>query len=487
MKMLKSLVSTVLMAFVMVGCGGGGSSTATATTSISTLNIVSIDIEASNVTLPKGTDVIMKATANFDNNTSEDVTNSTNWLSSNENILNPDVNTNGVFTAMQEGISVITAQFGGYEKNLTITVTSAELASVEVTPDTVSLANGQSTQLTASGIYTDNSTIDLTGSVQWFTSDPAIVTVDNNGLLTSHQVGNADVYAAMDSIDSNTIGVTVGNAVLASIKITPSSTQIIAQETVSFTANGVLTDGTQNDITNSVVWSSSNNAIATIDSSGVATGVTAGTVTVTAQSGSIVDTASLSVTEATLVSISLNIPTSVEAGKTADLKATGTYNNNTQLDISSLVTWTSDDTSIASISSTTVLGESVGTVSITASLNGISQSGNINVVPEKWWNYMSVVGGSSSSVIINGYVQAGSWKNFILLNSSTSSTLRVTRLYGLDANNNIFLDKPLSIDLPVGLNLAYTITLNSNVLAPTIYYTVEDTSTGVSHSFSANW
>jgi len=65
--------------------------------------------------------------------------------------------------------------------------------------------------------------------------------------------------------------------------------------------------------------------------------------------------------------------------------ATGTYSDGTTADLSSLVTWTSSDPTIAAftqLSGGLLMGMSVGTVTITASLSGItSPTVSVTTVP----------------------------------------------------------------------------------------------------------
>ena len=58
-------------------------------------------------------------------------------------------------------------------------MTDATLVSIEVLPAAPSIASGSTQQFTATGLYTDNSTQDLTAQVTWDSSDGAVATVSN--------------------------------------------------------------------------------------------------------------------------------------------------------------------------------------------------------------------------------------------------------------------------------------------------------------------
>lgn len=85
-------------------------------------------------------------------------------------------------------------------------------------------------------------------------------------------------------------------ATLDSIAVTPTNPSIAPENSQQFTATGTYSDGTTKDITNEVTWSSSDTSVATIDGSGYATAITAGTTTITATLGGVSGSTTLTVT-----------------------------------------------------------------------------------------------------------------------------------------------------------------------------------------------
>ncbi len=173
------------------------------------------------------------------------------------------------------------------------------LTTVTVTPATPSVTVGNTQQMIATGTYDDGSTDNLSDSASWTSSDTSIATVGSTGLVKGISEGTATISATSGAISgSTTVTVTVAN--LKSISVTPSSASISSGATQQFDAVGILQDGTTVDLTSSVTWTSSNTAVATIDSSGLATALTVSsteTTNITAQSGSITsNTAVLTVT-----------------------------------------------------------------------------------------------------------------------------------------------------------------------------------------------
>src|ERR1700722_3096743 len=199
---------------------------------------------------------------------------------------------------------------------------SASLQSIEVTPATASAAAGNPTQLTATGILSNGSHVDLTDQVKWSSGNTAIATVSASGMVTGIAVGSTTVSAAAQGVTgSTTYNVTA--AVLASIEVTPPILRIAAGSSVLMTATGVYSDTSTHNLSQ-VTWTSSNSAVASVSSGGVATAVGAGTATISATSGGITGSTTLNVTGAVLASIQVTPATpSVAKRLTQQLSATG--------------------------------------------------------------------------------------------------------------------------------------------------------------------
>ena len=111
-----------------------------------------------------------------------------------------------------------------------------------------------------------------------------------------------------------------GGPVLVSIAVTPVNPSIAVGAYQQFTATGTYSDGSHQDLTNSVIWASSVSSVATISSRGLATGVAAGSTTIQASSGSINGSTSLTVTAGFSVSPRASVVTFTQT-----LQFTATY------------------------------------------------------------------------------------------------------------------------------------------------------------------
>ena len=175
---------------------------------------------------------------------------------------------------------------------------------------------------------------------------------------------------------------------LDSVQVSPATQSITVGQSLQFSATGTFGNAnhaSKKDISSQVTWTSSNTAVASVDTTGLATALATGTATITASAqgyaGPVSSAATLSVTSATggtggtgtggaVVSITV-IPgaQSVSApGATAQFLAIGTESSGATIDLTSQSAWTSSSAQIATVGANTGLATGVGpgTAAITA-------------------------------------------------------------------------------------------------------------------------
>ena len=173
--------------------------------------------------------------------------------------------------------------------------TPATLTSIAVTPANPSIPKGATQQFTATGTYSDGSTQNLTSSVSWGSSSGSVATISSGGSATGIGSGTATIQASSGSVAGSTT-LTVTAATLSSIAVTPVNPVIAPGSTQQFTATGTYSDGSTQNLTGSANWSSSNASVATITSAGFASGVAPGASTISATSGTVSGSTTLTVT-----------------------------------------------------------------------------------------------------------------------------------------------------------------------------------------------
>ena len=141
---------------------------------------------------------------------------------------------------------------------------------------------GFTQQYTAIGYYSNGTSFDITTQVMWGVTNGAVASISNTGLATAVSVGTSGITAAMGPVQAPQATLTVTAATLESITVSPATASIPSGNQQQYTATGLYSDGTMLNITGLVTWSSSLPVHASIDSTGLATGISAGATTITA-------------------------------------------------------------------------------------------------------------------------------------------------------------------------------------------------------------
>ena len=340
------------------------------------------------------------ATVNYADNSNAVVTTSANWSSATTTVatISNTTGTQGLATVLTAGTSTIMATYAGVSGTTVLTVSPALLESIAVTPASVSLGLLGTQQFAATGTYSDGSTQDVSSSVTWTSATPTLVSITSPGGLAQALGYNAGISitasetnAAGTLITSPAATVLVPPPTLLSITVGPPTISLAAGYTQQYTATGNYSDGSTQNLTATATWASSTPAFATITAGGLASSLTIGTTTISATSGTVVGSTTLTVTAPVLVSIAVT-PASVSLGlnATEQYTATGTYSDNSTQVISSSVTWTSGNTTLVSISSSglaQVLGTSNVAIPITASET--NSAGTLITSPPAWLSALS--------------------------------------------------------------------------------------------------
>src|SRR5213082_532764 len=203
------------------------------------------------------------------------------------------VDGNGVVTAVAAGAATITATSEGQSGTASVTVSNIPVASVTVSPSPASVQQGATVQLTATP--KDANGNPLNGRVvTWSSNNTAVARVNGSGLVTGVGAGTATITATSEG-QGGTSDVTVTLAPVASVTVTPSPASVAVGLTVQLTATPKDANG--NPLSGRVItWSSNNTAVATVNGSGLVSGVTAGSATITATSEGKTGTSAVTVT-----------------------------------------------------------------------------------------------------------------------------------------------------------------------------------------------
>lgn len=302
------------------------------------------------------------------------ITGTVTWGSNNTAVATVDAS--GLATGVGAGNTTITASQHGLTTSASIEVDPVPVASVAVTPRVDTLQVG--TPVTLSAVTKDAVGNTLTGrQITWTSRSPSIATVDAAGSVTAVAVGVDSVLATSEGVTGAAV-ITVVNVPVVTVVVSPTPDTILQAGTVQLAATPE--DGGGNPLVRAVTWSSGSAAIATVNSAGLVTGVGLGTTTITATSGGIPGTASVTVIQAPVATVTVSPKTpGVQIGKTVQLNATTRDAKGNTL-TGRVVTWASGTPGNATVDGTgLVTGAAAGTSVITATSEGINGTATVTV------------------------------------------------------------------------------------------------------------
>ena len=245
--------------------------------------LTSIQITPDNPTIAKGRTQQFTLTGIFSDSSTCNITTGITWASINTTVAT--INAGGLASSNQMGQTTITALYGSLSDTTLLTVGPHVLDSITITPGNPSVWIGYTCQLSATGTYSDASTENITCSVVWSSNNTAVARVNQAGLTTGYATDTANITASKSGVTGSVI-FTVGGVRLDSILLTPDDDIINLDAsqitTVQYTASAEYSNGTSSDVTNSANWTSSVPAVATVNTQGLVTILTAGSTNISA-------------------------------------------------------------------------------------------------------------------------------------------------------------------------------------------------------------
>jgi hypothetical protein len=307
---------------------------------VSDSTITALAVGPSNSTIAARTAQNMIAIATFSDSTGtfqQDISSASTWASDNTGVATVAYS-NGLqelATGIATGTANISASFADAHGNLAIAsaslnVSNAQLSGISVAPGSASITSGGGRQYVATGAFTDGTQQDVTMLADWSATNGAIATVSSFGYAAAVGPGQTSVSATLNSqTGSSSLLVNPGALIRIDIcaatvsnplsncppldPVTPPPPISFAKQVpYGLIAIGTFADGSRQDLTSSVQWSSGSPVVATVSNDpgipgfvtgvtgqGVVSGLAAGTVNITATAGGVSGVALVIVTAAT--------------------------------------------------------------------------------------------------------------------------------------------------------------------------------------------
>lgn len=303
------------------------------------IDVTKVEISQASATMTVGDKLTLTATVLPDNATDKNVT----WSTDNSTVAGVDQN--GTVTANWVGEAVITATCGKVSASCAITVERGyvEITGITLNQTQLTLKVGERATLTATVSPADATDQEIT----WKSDNAAVATVTPYGLVKAVKAGTAEIIAQAGNFTTScTVKVIKEDDPVImpnGVTITPAYVALNRGESRQLTAN--VTPSTASD--KSLSWTSSDEAVATVDAEGKVTATGKGSATITA-------TTVNGLTAGSTVSVTVSLEgLEVEPGEYAaiegaefDLKALPVP---ADADLPRTITWSSSDSSVVAV------------------------------------------------------------------------------------------------------------------------------------------
>ena len=446
-----------------------------------TISVTGITLNPTSYELIEGESVTITATVTPSDAANKNV----QWSSSNPDILvsngtvttsfKPGAATTTVNGREMLGKGTITAKTedGGKTATCEITVFAKTIAvtGISLSEDDLFLDKGQSYTLKAT-VVPDNAT---NKTVQWTTSNASVANVDQNGTVNAISSGNATITASAGD-KSATCAVSV---IIPVTSITLNKTSLTLEKGSCEVLTATVSP--QNATNKEVKWTSSDDAVATVDQNGTVNAVSNGDAVITASAGDFSATCTVSVI-VPVTSITLNkTELTLLVGDNAQLEATVNPEDATD----KTVTWYSSDTDIATVDDGKITAVNFGIAYISVQTGNLVETCTVTVLTD---SHEGVTADFITGVFYfdEHFIQSGSLTFSVTNFSNETISVKTVQLYDGESGNGADI-LSLGDDIAPGLSHEWPITIpaagiNSPVTAVFTY-----TYRGEEHTCSAKY
>jgi hypothetical protein len=161
---------------------------------------------------------------------------------------------------------------------------SSDVVGIVVVPAEVIVPEGTEIHLQALALNSERESFDVTDVVEWSIGSTTVAEVSNalarEGILTGQSTGVTSVHAEFDGVQSSPSRITVTDAELVRLGISPASVLIGVDDTIQLHAEATFADGSSSNASSQVRWITGNGSIVTLSEGGVLKAVDEGVTTV---------------------------------------------------------------------------------------------------------------------------------------------------------------------------------------------------------------
>jgi hypothetical protein len=211
-----------------------------------------------------------RAIGTYDDQSSFDLTSAVQWAATGAGVNFPAAG--GLANITAGGNIQVTAKLDAISSTpAEVTVIAAAPTTVTINPPSPTIPAGASVQLSATGTYTGNVTLDVTQVATWASSAAAVAKISTTGLATAATAGTTQITATLNGVAGNAT-LTVSAAMPTSISVSPANPSVATNKTLQLHVKGNYPGGTTQDLTAGAQWASATPAVASVSASGLVTG-----------------------------------------------------------------------------------------------------------------------------------------------------------------------------------------------------------------------
>ncbi len=206
--------------FLLSACAKSGGVAPDFASNVTSAKLVSFAVTPTNTFVPKNQNIKLTATGTYDDGTTKDISSLVSWSVDTTNIAS--ISASGVMSNSWTGTSGIkvvnvTAALDGISHSSVISITVATITSLYVNPSTITVNPSTNQNVTVNANFSDGSTVDVTTSVTWQTTNSAVATA-NLGTVSGFALGSATLTATY-STQSAALAVTVSNGTAGGVTL----------------------------------------------------------------------------------------------------------------------------------------------------------------------------------------------------------------------------------------------------------------------------
>ncbi|GAA4828470.1 hypothetical protein GCM10023310_01600 [Paenibacillus vulneris] len=347
---------------VITGVGTGaatvtakyGTRTATVQVSVGVLKSLTATGDT-NVTLKKGDKKELNLTATYtDGTTPDNLKKDAVWTTSNAKVVTVE---EGIVTAVGSGEATVTASFESKAVTFNIQVDMADKLTAK--PSFINFDLGETKTITLSATDSNGNAIDVTSQAEWASNNQQVATVEN-GVVTPVSRGKATITA---KYGGKSVSIAVEIGVVQALEVDKRYVSTKSGSSVQIVLTATLSDDSKKDVSDVAQWKSNNYKIADVNG-GLITGVSAGSATISASFGG--KSVAIPVEIDKLKYLKTDVVTvELKAGSTAEVKATATFEDLAEEDVTIPALWTSSNIRVADVKDGIIKATGKGKATIT--------------------------------------------------------------------------------------------------------------------------